>query len=359
MIESRIKTAAVLALGALLLAAPQAAAAGFARGVQLCLHSVLPALFPFFVVCGLLTASPAAAGLGRLLAGPARRWGLHSEAAPLALVLSWLGGYAVCARSMAELRAQRRLTAHEAELVLLLGCCSGPGFVVGCLGGLMLGSVRLGVLLYALQLAANLLAAACLLPWLPGEEGSGAAHAHSAAPDKATVYLPQAITAAVDSSLQVCGCTVFFCVLDALLQPFVPAAPLFRACLSGLLEISSGCAAFAALGGGLALYGLSFCLSVPGLSVLCQLLALLDGRVPVRRLLVSRLLHFAFLQGLVRLCAPALPGAAAAVSTLGARVIPMRRLPPDAAAICFIFLCCALYKLRKNLYNRQGGDLPH
>ena len=126
--------------------------------------------------------------------------------------------------------------------------------------------------------------------------------------------------------------------------------------MSALLEISSGCAAFAALGGLWALYGLCFCLSVPGLSVFCQLAALLGGRVPLRRLLASRLLHLAFLQGLVRLCAPALPGALEAVSTLSSRVIVMRRLPPDAGAICFVFLCCTLYKLRKTLYNRQSGS---
>ena len=155
--------------------------------------------------------------------------------------------------------------------------------------------------------------------------------------------------------MQMCGCTVFFCVLDALLQSFVPSAPLLRACLSGLLEISSGCAAFAALGGRWALYGLCFCLSLPGVSVLCQLMALLRGRVPIGRLLAARCLHLVFLQGLIRLCAPALPGALAAASTLSSRVIVSQRLPPDAAALCFVFLGCTLYKLRKTFYNRHGS----
>lgn len=350
----RIKAAAALLLGGLLLASPQAAAAGFAQGLRLCAQSVLPALFPFFVVCCLLTASPAAAGLGRWLAPLARRWGLRSSAAPTALLLSWLGGYAVGAKYIADLRARQCLTAREAELLLLLGCCSGPGFVIGCVGGLLLNSVRAGVLLYALQLAANLLAAACTVPFLSPEQTAR----EGTVPNVQSVSLPQAISAAVDSSLQVCGCTVFFCTVAALLRPFLPAVPAAAAFLSALLEISSGCAAFAALGGRWALYGLCFCLSVPGLSVFCQLAALLEGQVPLRRLLVSRLLHLAFLQGLVRLCSPALPGALEAVSTLSGRVIAMRRLPPDAGMICFVFLCCTLYKLRKTLYNRQSGSSP-
>ena len=39
------------ATGGLLLWQPQAAAQGFESGIQLCLRTVLPALFPFFVLC--------------------------------------------------------------------------------------------------------------------------------------------------------------------------------------------------------------------------------------------------------------------------------------------------------------------
>ena len=47
------------------MAVPEAAARGFAGGTALCLQSVLPALFPFFVVCELLTAAPPPAALLR------------------------------------------------------------------------------------------------------------------------------------------------------------------------------------------------------------------------------------------------------------------------------------------------------
>ena len=51
-----LAAAAALAFGGLVLAVPEAATRGFAGGTALCLQSVLPALFPFFVVCELLTA---------------------------------------------------------------------------------------------------------------------------------------------------------------------------------------------------------------------------------------------------------------------------------------------------------------
>lgn len=349
---SQAVVCAALLAGGMLLTAPQTAARGFADGVQLCLHSVLPALFPFFVLCGLLTSVPTAPG--RATRSAARLLGLGSGSGALDLLLAWLGGYVVCAQLAARERQRGNLTASEAERLLILGCCAGPGFVIGSIGGLLLGSIRVGVLLYGMQLAANLLTAACLAPFAP----------RSAAPAKGECVptppavrggLPGAISAAVDSSLQVCGCTVFFCVIAALLQPLMPSNPLAGPLVRAALEFSTGSAAFAALRGRAALYGLALCISLPGLSVFCQMAMLLNGCVPLRRLFLARLLHAVWYQVLVRLGALALPGLYEAFSSLGARVVPMNRLPPDAAAICFLFMLCALYKLRQTLYNRKSS----
>ena len=121
---------ALLCLG--LLSRPQAAAQGFADGARLCVGSLLPALFPFMVVCELLVgmALPKA-----LLRPQARLMGLQSEDTAAALLASWLGGYAVCARLTAQLRVTGRISARDAALLMMLGCCSGPGFVVGYIGG--------------------------------------------------------------------------------------------------------------------------------------------------------------------------------------------------------------------------------
>lgn len=82
-----LAAAAALAFGVLVLAVPEAAARGFAGGTALCLQSVLPALFPFFVVCELLTAAPPPAVLLRPMQ---RVLGLASAETARALLLSWL-----------------------------------------------------------------------------------------------------------------------------------------------------------------------------------------------------------------------------------------------------------------------------
>lgn len=329
----------------LLLRNPGLASEGFQSGLQLCTQTVLPALFPFFVVCELLVACPLHGMALRLLA---YLFGFRQEKAGLALLLSWIGGYAVCARLTHHLSCHGELTRREADLLLLLGCCSSPGFVIGCVGGLLLGNLRLGVLLYAVQIAANLLSAACCLPFLPSQDTSALSHPDTTA---STPNFSMALNTAVNSCMQVCGCVLFFRIVSAVMQPFLPPYPIALPIFSALLEISSGCFDFAAQGGQWALYGCCFCLSVLGLSVWAQLSVLLQGTGSLRLLAVSRCIHLFVSFFLMRMLVCFLPGATAVYSTLPSRVIPTHRLPWDAAFLGFCFICAALYKVRQNFYN--------
>ena len=384
-----LAAAAALAFGVLVLAVPEAATRGFAGGTALCLQSVLPALFPFFVVCELLTAAPP---LAVLLRPMQRVLGLESAETARALLLSWVGGYAVCARLAGQLYGAGRITRRDAALLQVLGCCSGPGFVIGCVGGALLGNVRLGVVLYAAQIGANLGAGAvcqllshivganivrpsswrgCAFPERPLTSETARVRTMFAPTDctrevsgrskvlsptrcggshlaEGAKGLPQAISSAVTSSLSVCGCVVFFRIVGAVLLAVLPLPP---TAVSAALEVSAGCAGFAALGGAAALYGCCACLSVLGVSVWAQLRLFAGAAYRPRLLVFSRAVHLVLLQLLVRVCAQLLPGSVTACSTLAARVLPVFRLPPDAAAAGFVFLCAALYKARQSLYN--------
>ena len=385
-----LAAAAALAFGVLVLAVPEAATRGFAGGTALCLQSVLPALFPFFVVCELLTAAPPPAVLLRPMQ---RVLGLESAETARALLLSWVGGYAVCARLAGQLYGAGRITRRDAALLQVLGCCSGPGFVISCVGGALLGNVRLGVVLYAAQIGANLGAGAvcqllshivganivrpsswrgCAFPERPLTSETARVRTMFAPTDctrevsgrskvlsptrcggshlaEGAKGLPQAISSAVTSSLSVCGCVVFFRIVGAVLLAVLPLPP---TAVSAALEVSAGCADFAALGGAAALYGCCACLSVLGVSVWAQLRLFAGAAYRPRLLVFSRAVHLVLLQLLVRVCAQLLPGSVTACSTLAARVLPVFRLPPDAAAAGFVFLCAALYKARQSIYNK-------
>ena len=341
---------AAVMYGIVLLCVPQAAAKGFAEGLTLCAESLLPALFPFFVVSSLILHAPGNDLLARPLSPLTQKCGIRCRQAPLILLLSWIGGYAVCARLIGESLKQKVLSRRQAQLLLVLGCCSSPGFVIGSVGGLMLGNVRLGVLLYFLQLAANLLSAAVLWGVLhpPLDEWESCGSASSA---EQSLSLPKAISDAVDSCLSVCGCVLFFRVGAAVISAFFSENIVGFAMVCGALEITSGCSTFAKLGGAAALYGICCCLSGLGASVYAQIRYLGGESLPLRVFFLSRLCNALFLCAGVRLCTLFLPGTAPAFTSLSQRVIISSRWPWDSVIVLFAFLFRALYKLHWKNYN--------
>ena len=113
-------------------------------GLALCGASVIPALFPFFVVTGLAVRLDAAAALEKpmeRLMGPLFRL---SGACAAPLLAGLVGGYPTGARAAAELWREGRISREEAER--LLGFCNncGPGFILGFVGAGVFRESRTG-----------------------------------------------------------------------------------------------------------------------------------------------------------------------------------------------------------------------
>lgn len=352
---------ALLTLGllALLLARPEESVRGIEEGLRCCAGQIIPALFPFFVVTNLIAGGPAAWLLGRALRPAARLLGFEGDGAATALLLSWLGGFAVAAGCIGQLYRARQLSRPEAEYLLVSAVASGPAFVINTVGLLMLGSHKAGVLLLGALLLANLCCGLLLRPALrkqrggtPARAGVGEGAGAGIRAETQTGTEPQpparqtglvaAVGRAVDSTLTVCGFVLFFrflcVVLAGLLSQGGPAA----FATSALLEVTSGCAAAASLGAG-RVYACCAALSVQSLSVLLQVRALLPGELSMKPLLRCRLMHLPLSLLFLRLGLRLWPDASAALSTLAPRVLARSRMPLDAALLLF-FLCCTVLR---------------
>lgn len=347
----------MLALGllALLLARPGESIRGIEEGLRCCAGQIIPALFPFFVVTNLIASGPAAQLLGRVLRPVARLLGFEGDGAATALLLGWLGGFAVAAGCIGQLYRARQLTKPEAECLLASAVGSGPAFVINTVGLLMLGSHRAGVLLLSALLLANLCCGLLLRPALRrqrsgtparagGEAESKAGEQADTGPRPATrqTGLVAAVGRAVDSTLTVCGFVLFFRFLCVVLAGLLPQGGPAAFAVSALLEVTSGCAAAAALGAG-RVYACCAALSVQSLSVLLQVRALLPAELSMRPLLRCRVVHLPLSLLFLRLGLRLWPDASAALSTLAPRVLARSRMPLDAALLLF-FLCCAVLR---------------
>ena len=133
------------ALG-LLLARSAEAAQAVRDGLSLCAGSVIPALFPFLAVSGLLTAldagaSPALGPLARLLG--------CSQAGARAFLLGLTGSYPVGARTVAQLYRRGGISRREAGRLLMFSNNCGPAFILGVAG---LGGIPGVVVMLSLRL---------------------------------------------------------------------------------------------------------------------------------------------------------------------------------------------------------------
>lgn len=253
----------ILTFGALMLSEPESASAAAREGMALCARTVVPSLFPFFVVTALLLRLGLDSLLRPLCApimGPLFR--LRGEcAAPL--LAGFLGGYPTGARAAAQLYEQGAITRSEAER--LLGFCNncGPGFLIGFVGTEVLGSAAAGAALLLVHIAAGLLSGVIICN-LPGREDRLALPCRL--PGECC-SLPKALTVSVSgaltSTLSICAYVVFFRTAAALVNLPCLAAGVVEM-VSGLSGLSEGPAGFVAAAG-LTAWG--------GLSVHCQTMA--------------------------------------------------------------------------------------
>jgi len=202
---------------------------GAQAGVELCLKTVVPSLFPFFVLSGLVVGSWGAdfkmpRCLSGILPGMADRM-------PTLVLPAFLGGYPVGAQAVCQSWRSGNLTKEDAQRLLAFSNNAGPAFLFGMVGR-MFPEPWMVWLLWAVHVLGALFAAHCL-------------SAPSQA--KSTQTIPQAAGDPVRESVKtmgvVCGWIVLFRTLIAFLDRWAlwVVPPAVRVLLVGLLELSNGC----------------------------------------------------------------------------------------------------------------------
>ena len=262
----------LLAAGLLvwLLSDAQRVKAAAGEALALCADGVIPALFPFLAVSGLLMAL----GLGERLS-PALR-GLMGPlyrlpgAAGSALVLGFLGGYPVGARTAAELYRDGSLTRDEAQRLLTFCNNANPAFFLSVLGAGVFGSVRIGIWLWLIHVASALLTGLVF-------RGRDTPAPRRAPPQRRdapsfTAAVVSSVTSAAGGMVSICAFVVLFYVLAG---PFRALGGPLGAALTGALELFSLTPLLPPSRGGFLLA--SICAGWGGACVLCQTAAALDG----------------------------------------------------------------------------------
>lgn len=287
--------AALVGVCLLLLNYPNAMATGISRGLSICSTVIIPTLYPFMLLAGILANSSLCLRPGRLVTAVTRRLFHLPGCCGPAILLSLVGGYPAGAIVIARLRKTQQISEEQAKRMTAFCVNGGPGFIVSTVGAGLLGSLRAGVMLFTAQAAVS--------------AGIGIALGlkHRQTPDTPCPAPPpkkpmaQIVSDTCASLLTMCG----FVVLAAAGLALAEGCGLARwlsavtglhttdvsALLAAVTEVSCGCVALAGSGTFTPLW-LSLALSWGGLSVQGQLAAVLpQERVIGWRFWRWRLLH--------------------------------------------------------------------
>ena len=209
----------------------QTAISGAKEGLSLCIHTVIPSLFPFFVLSSLLTSALSAfhfqvlRPLGMLCRIPRGSESL--------LILGLLGGYPSGAQNIAQCYAAGALSKKDARR--MLGFCSnaGPAFLFGIVAS-QFPTVYYAWALWGIHISSAI---------LTGMLVSGKAHCEGTVIRGKQLSLPDALPVALQGTARVCGWVILFRVLTGFLakwtELFLPSS-VFTV-ISGLMELSIGC----------------------------------------------------------------------------------------------------------------------
>lgn len=226
------------ALGMLLLILDaKTALVGASEGIELCIRTVIPSLFPFFFLSGIINGYIAGRS-GKLLRPLGKLCGIPANAEYL-LLIGFTGGYPVGAQCIHNAYKSGVLTKQDAQR--MLGFCNnaGPAFIFGMMSQVYptLGCVWV---LWAINILCALITG-ILLP----DKSNKHCNVMNTASLSSSVILQNAIKAMAS----VCGWVILFRVFISILNRWIfwllPKE--IRVALTGLLELSNGCVELTAI----------------------------------------------------------------------------------------------------------------
>ncbi|MBE6535090.1 MAG: hypothetical protein E7677_00505 [Ruminococcaceae bacterium] len=270
------------------------------NGLYLCGTRLIPALFPFMVLSSIAIESGALRALCKLPSRLFRRIFKIGEDATGAVIIGWLCGFPVGARSLCELYASEHISFSEYKRAVCITSTPSPAFLIGAVGKETFGSPLVGVVLYVLSILISALIGAVIALWDKSEPTPQSAPQNKKSMGFAGVFT-HAVTSAAAGMVSVCAFVVFFCaflgVVESTLSLF-ELSDTATALIFSFFELTSGVARIGEMGAewSLALCGIAVGWS--GLSVHFQTVSMCsDAPFEIKPYVLAHLIKAALMGG--------------------------------------------------------------
>ena len=230
---------------------PAETSAAVTEGLSLCMNTIVPSLFPFFVITSLFIKTGSTLFISRLLSPIMTPLFRVSSVGAVPFTLGLIGGYPLGAKTIAELYMDGKCSKKEAEKLLGFCCNCGPAFIIGVIGAKILNNLSAGFMIYLIHILSAVITGFVLR----GRKNENGTKNESSLPKNITIS--KAITVSVKDSVKtifdVCGFIVFFLIVMTMLENigvFKLIGNLFKqlnidsnagiALFKGIIELSNG-----------------------------------------------------------------------------------------------------------------------
>lgn len=204
---------------------------GAAEGLQLCVQTVIPSLFPLMFFMTIMVSLPEVNHFPYFKR--IGKWFHIPNGSETILLTGLLGGYPLGAVCIGQAVSEGRLSSKIGSHMIVFCNAAGPAFIFGIAAGLF-KQRWIGFLLWGIQILSCLYVSGCMAS---KDEASFSAVSPPAASSS------QAMDRSVKSISMICSWIIMMRILIAILeQHILYALPLtFRIFIRGILELSNGC----------------------------------------------------------------------------------------------------------------------
>jgi len=221
---------------------------GILNAMRLCAFTIIPSLFPFFVINNFIIMSGISEHIGNLFAKPfLRLFGMNKNCASV-FFTGILSGYPCAASAALKLYETGLCSLDEAKRLVAISSVAGPAFLISGIGGSLFNDRYFGLLLYIAQIAASVTSGIIQRPKKQGDAISIRNIQSDHTDHSVSSVLTSSIGNAVTSSLSVSGTVIFFGAISSVVKTALKYAPDFIGVIvCGFFEMTSGCHMAAAL----------------------------------------------------------------------------------------------------------------
>ena len=248
---------------------------------------VLPCTLPFMILTKLVIEQGNLQRFCKIFAKPFKKFYGTSESASYVFFMSVLSGYPVGSKMVADLYESGKISRTESFRMCSFCSNSGPMFIVGTVGAVLFGSIKIGFILFFSHLLSALLNGLIYRKLKAPESTSFEIKAQNKEPIQFGEIVSSSVSASLNVGAIIC---LFFIIIDALLPLFslLPASLVPLA--EGLVELTRGCIDASSLPTFVGATICSFVISFGGFSTIMQSNAMLKKlKMPVWLFSVQKL----------------------------------------------------------------------